>query len=108
MFIALSTRGSLNGIWCLTHWSYTVGPAVRSNTSSIQSVAGQPVATPDAMPAHHGLTPSFAIRSLRLSISCHVRGTLYPLSRKNFGEYQTSDLTLPSIGTAYRRPLTVP
>ena len=57
------TFGSLNGILCWTHWSYTSGPLMRIMKSSNQSVIGQPVATPDSMPTHHGVPPSATILS---------------------------------------------
>src|SRR6476469_7936932 len=75
-FSTFWTLGSLNGILCWTHWSYTSGPYMRSMTSSIQSVSGQPVAVPDSMPTHHGLGPSAAILSESWSICCHVVGTV--------------------------------
>jgi hypothetical protein len=43
--------------------------------SSIQSVAGQPVAAPDSMPMHHGASPSDLIISIRASISSQFVGT---------------------------------
>ena len=56
---AAATLGSLNGMLV----GRSTGrrprqPASRSIRSSIQSVAGQPVASPDSMPAHHGLMPA--------------------------------------------------
>ncbi|CPU64378.1 Uncharacterised protein [Mycobacteroides abscessus] len=52
---------------------------MRRTTSSIQSVAGQPVASPDAMPAHQGLTSpsglSATIWSESSMSSSHVVGT---------------------------------
>src|SRR3954447_19626831 len=68
--------GSLNGMVWLTHWSYTSGPWSRRTMSSIQSVAGQPVASPDSMPAHHAWMPLAAILSERAIISSHVFGTV--------------------------------
>src|SRR3954462_6250364 len=97
---AVATCGSLNGMSWLTHWSYTSGPAVRSNTSSSQSVAGQPVASPASMPAHHGLTPVAAIVSERASMSSHVCGTCQPLSENILGEYHTNDFTFAPSGAA--------
>ena len=44
--------------------------------SSNQSVIGQPVATPDSMPAHHGVPPSLTIWSDSAFISSSVSGTL--------------------------------
>ena len=69
-------------------------------TSSSQSVAGQPVASPEPMPAHQGLMPVAAIVSDRASISSQVVGMVQPLSANIFGEYQTKDLTLASSGGA--------
>src|SRR3954453_14046414 len=66
----------LNGISCLTHLSYSSGPAVRSMKSSIQSVTGQPVASPLAIPAHHGFLPVAAILSDRAFSSSSVFGTV--------------------------------
>ena len=40
--------------------------------SSIQSVAGQPVAAPDPMPMHHGVSPSATIWSWSVSSSSQV------------------------------------
>ena len=53
-----------------------VGPAVRSMMSSIQSVAGQPVAPPLSKPTHHGVLPSATIWSLRAMSSSQVVGDL--------------------------------
>ena len=69
-------------------------------TSSSQSVAGQPVASPDPMPAHHGLMPVAAILSDSAISSSQVVGTVQPLSSNIFGEYQTKDLTLAPSGAA--------
>ncbi len=69
------TCGSLNGISWLTHWSYTSGPLIRSMKSSNQSVTGHPVATPDSMPAHHGVPPSATIWSDSAVSSSSVSGT---------------------------------
>ena len=44
--------------------------------SSIQSVTGQPVASPLPMPAHHGFLPSAAILSDSALSSSSVVGTL--------------------------------
>ena len=68
------TFGSLKGISWLTHWSYTSGPCTRSMRSSIQSVSGQPVASPDSMPMHHGVMPSAFIWSWRAMSSSQVSG----------------------------------
>lgn len=95
-----TTAGSLKGISWLTHWSYTSGPPVRSSTSSSQSVAGQPVASPEPMPAHHGLMPLSAMVSERASISSQVVGISQPLSANIFGEYHTKDFTLAVSGGA--------
>ena len=73
---------------------------MRSSTSSSQSVAGQPVASPDSMPAHHGLMPVAAIVSERASMSSQVSGTVQPLSANIVGEYQTNDFTLAPSGAA--------
>ena len=43
--------------------------------SSIQSVTGQPVASPLEMPAHHGVLPSATILSDRVFSSSSVFGT---------------------------------
>src|SRR5688572_20704280 len=96
--VADTIFGSLNGILWATHWSYTSGPWSRRSTSSIQSVAGQPVATPDSMPAHHGLVPLAAILSLRAISSFQVVGMVYPFSLNIFGEYHTKLLTLEPNG----------
>ena len=74
-------------------------------TSSIQSVAGQPVASPDSIPAHHGrCTPSephlAAMSSVSLSISSQVVGTVQPFSANIDGEYHTKDFTLAPSGGA--------
>src|SRR6185503_3469124 len=52
---AAFTSGELHFSVPLTHWSYLSGPAWRMRKSSIQSVAGQPVAASLAMATHHGL-----------------------------------------------------
>ena len=44
--------------------------------SSIQSVAGQPVAPSLPNPTHHGVLPSATILSLSAIISSHVVGTV--------------------------------
>ena len=41
-------------------------------TSSIQSVIAQPVAAPDSMPMHQGVSPSLAIWSVRAISSSQV------------------------------------
>src|SRR3954467_15172714 len=66
----------LNGISCLTHLSYSSGPAVRSMKSSIQSVTGQPVAASELMPAHQGFLPVDAIWSDSVFSSSSVVGIL--------------------------------
>ncbi|WP_418606300.1 hypothetical protein [Georgenia sp. SUBG003] len=70
---------ALNGISPATHWSYTSAPAERSTMSSMKSVAGQPVAPPDSMPAHQGLVVSEPCSSamvwVRVISSSHVFGT---------------------------------
>jgi hypothetical protein len=43
--------------------------------SSRKSVAGQPVASPDATPMHHGLAPVEAISSVSDMRSSKVSGT---------------------------------
>ena len=43
--------------------------------SSIQSVAGQPVAVPLSKPTHHGVLPSATIWSDSAISSSHVVGT---------------------------------
>ena len=63
-------------------------------------MAGQPVASPDSMPAHHGLTPVAAILSDSVIMSSQVSGTFQPLSLNIFGEYHTKDLTLAPSGAA--------
>ncbi len=57
--------------------------------SSIQSVAGQPLAAPLSIPRHHGTPPSATIWSERAISSSQVVGTLYPLAAKALGLYQT-------------------
>src|SRR5690349_6295773 len=83
------TCGSLNGISCLTHWSYTSGPCMRSIQSSIQSVNAQPVASPDSTPMHHGVLPAARIVSCSAMNSSQLVGTLQPFSSKELGLYQT-------------------
>src|SRR3954452_6309540 len=92
----------LNGMVWLTHLSYSCGPESRSMKSSIQSVSGQPVASPEPMPAHHGLMflPLLAILSVRALSSSSVVGTVRPASLNIWGEYQTNDLTLAPSGAA--------
>ena len=63
-------------------------------------MAGQPVASPEPMPAHHGLMPVAAIVSERASISSQVVGIAQPFSANIFGEYQTKDFTLAVSGGA--------
>src|SRR5690242_3479437 len=78
--------GELNLISWLTHLSYTSPPYLPRTTSSSQSVAGQPVAVPEPMPPHQGLPlPAFAMVPLRLIMSAHVVGTLYPACAKALG-----------------------
>jgi hypothetical protein len=60
---------------------------------------GQPVATPDSMPAHHG----FSCRrrrwcSLRAMSSSHVCGICQLLSLNIFGEYHTKLFTFEPSG----------
>ncbi len=75
VFIAVVIFWSENFTWWPTHWSYTSPPYEPSTTSSSQSVAGQPVAVPEAMPPHHGLgPPALAIRSLSAIRSAQVFG----------------------------------
>ncbi len=71
-------------------------------TSSSQSVAGQPVASPDSMPAHQGLStlPLAAMVSLSVISSSQVCGISQPLSANIDGEYQTKDFTLAPSGAA--------
>ncbi len=71
-------------------------------------MAGQPVASPDSMPAHHGLMPLAAIVSDRASMSSQVFGMSQPLSLNIFGEYQTNDFTLAPSGAAYSLSSTLP
>lgn len=92
--------GSLNGISCVYHWSYTSGPAVRRTTSSTKSVPAQPVASPDSTPAHHGMAPSSTICCDRSIMSSQVSGISYPASSNMAGEYQTKDLTFAPSGAA--------
>src|SRR4051794_35538417 len=66
----------LKAISCLTHLSYSSGPAVRSIMSSIQSVTTQPVASPLLIPAHHGFLPVAAILSDSDLSSSSVVGTV--------------------------------
>ena len=61
--------------------------------SSIQSVPGQPVASPDPRPIHQGVFPSLAIFSVSEMSSSIVFGISYPLSSKLSGEYQTKLFT---------------
>lgn len=61
-------------------------------------MAGQPVASWDSMPTHHGLVPLAAMVSESLISSSQVVGTVQPFSLKVFGEYQTNDLTLEPSG----------
>ena len=71
-------------------------------TSSSQSVAGQPVAAPDSIPAHHGLStlpPSLMVWVSVIS-SAQVVGTVQPFSLNIVGEYQTSDLKFVLFGAA--------
>ncbi len=49
---------------------------MRSMKSSSQSVTGQPVASPDSMPMHHGVSPSAMIWFCSAVSSSHVVGTL--------------------------------
>src|SRR3990172_1676530 len=63
-------------------------------TSSIQSVADQPVAAWDSIPMHQGASPSALIWSERASNSSQVSGTLYPAASKSSLGYQTRLLTL--------------
>ena len=49
---------------------------MRSMKSSNQSVIGQPVATPDSMPTHHGMPPSATILSDSAVSSSSVVGIL--------------------------------
>src|SRR4026208_1106623 len=76
--------------------------------SSSQSVIGQPAASPELMPAHHGLMPVAAILSVSAIISSQVCGTVQPFFANIFGEYQTNDLTLAPSGAAWSLPSTVP
>jgi len=46
--------------------------------SSIQSVAGQPVAAPEPIPRHHGVWPLLRIRSVSSSSSGRDFGSVYP------------------------------
>src|SRR5215207_8906360 len=95
---ALATAGSLNGISCETHWSYVSTPAVRSMMSSIQSVAGHPVAPADSKPTHQGVPPSATIWSLSASISSHVVGTWYPAASKSSFGYHTMLFKFTFVG----------
>ena len=47
-------------------------------SDSIQSVAGQPVASPDSMPAHHGLMPAATMSSESASMSYRATTTWLP------------------------------
>src|SRR2546427_11145125 len=53
--------------------------------SSIQSVAGQPLAAPLSRPIHQAVLPSAATRSVSASNSSHVEGTLYPAATNALG-----------------------
>ncbi len=59
--------------------------------SSIQSVNGQPVAGPDSIPTHHGVTPSAFMVAVRSNNPSRVVGISYPLSLKMPVLYQTID-----------------
>ncbi len=67
--------------------------------SSMKSVPGQPVASPDSTPAHQTWPPVsswiFWVRSIS---SVHVCGTSYPASANIDGEYQTKDFALAPSG----------
>jgi hypothetical protein len=66
--------------------------------SSIQSVAGHPVAPSLSNPTHHGVLPSSTIWSLRAINSSYVVGTSYPaLSKSSFG-YHTMLFRLMFVG----------
>ena len=67
--------------------------------SSIQSVAGQPVALPLSKPMHHGDAPSFTILSLSAISSSKVFGIVYPLASNAFFGYQIMLLRLMFDGT---------
>src|SRR6478735_7227075 len=82
-------------------------PCSRSTSSSTQSVNGQPVAAPDSMPTHSGVSPLAIILSSSALNSVKVVGTSYPLSAQTLGTYQTSDLRSFLIGTPYWVPSTL-
>src|SRR6478609_2860355 len=82
-------------------------PCSRSTSSSTQSVNGQPVAVPDSMPTHSGVSPLAIILSSSALNSVKVVGTSYPLSFQTLGTYQTSDLRSFLIGTPYCVPSTL-
>ena len=67
--------------------------------SSIQSVAGQPVALPDSKPTHHGVLPSATISSDRAISSSNVVGTVYPAASKSSFGYQIIDFRLTLVGS---------
>ncbi len=62
--------------------------------SSIQSVAGQPVAAPLSMPIHQGVSPSSAICWVKANNSAHVCGIVYPAASKSSFGYHTRLLPL--------------
>src|SRR6056297_3211069 len=101
--IAPCTSGEENSSSPATHRSYSSGPIVRSRMSSIQSVATQPVASPDSIPMHHGALTmsSAAMASVSAINSSQVSGISYPPASNVCGLYQTSDFRLSRIGTPY-------
>ena len=72
--------------------------------SSIQSVAGHPVAAPDSNPTHHGVFPSATISSDRAIRSSNVAGTSYPAASKSSFGYQIIDFRLTLVGTPQCSP----
>ena len=66
----------------------------------IAELAGQPVASPDSMPAHQGLMPVPSMVSDSAIMSSQVCGTSQPISANILGEYQTKDFTLAVSGGA--------
>ena len=66
--------------------------------SSIQSVAGHPVAPPDSNPTHHGTPPSALIWSVNAIRSSQVSGTVYPAASNAFFGYQIMLFRLMFVG----------
>src|SRR5438045_2463242 len=82
-------EGSVHGILCATHLSYSCGPADCRYMFSRKSVRVQPSWAPNA----HGCLPSLTIFRESAMSWLHVLGIWYCPCRSFFGEYQTSDFT---------------